>query len=256
MIGVLFLIPLLMAVSIIYLYRFSGRKLFLHFDLVQFVYAFVIYPAGYVWLKNFLYFIFRDEVGVSMSVGQWMTVDAVFTVLFLYFYAFGIIHSLTKTFSLQMERDPLFDLFHQSEYFHEFLSHVGMYVGLLFLLTILGVINVFLPLEIVAAKTTFYFILLIALLGGMLAYIGAFYTTDKGIGYSKYSKLLKLSIAGSFLLHVLLYFRYDPRFNISFAVFWFGFGIVTALVLTPLFINPTRRLWKILEILQLDKGID
>ncbi len=251
----LILLPIFIMICVLYLYRFSGRKEFLRFDLVQFIFAFFVYPVAYIWMKQFLYILLREEIGVLFSIGQWITIDTIFTIFFLYFYAFGIIHSLTKSFNLKVNRDPFFDVFEQSEYFHQFITHVGMYVAGFILFVIFGVINSFFPFDIVIQKNPFYTILGSAIAAGMLCYIGAFISTDKGMGYQKYKRIMKLTFGMSFAILAITYFVQKPAFNLQFAMYWFAITLFTTLIASMFIFNPTRKFGKLLRTLPL-QGTD
>lgn len=253
---ILFLMPILILLSIVFLYRFSGKRLLMHFDLVQFLYSFVFYPLGYIWFKNFLYYIVRGELGVTISVGQWIAADTAITVVFMYFYAFGIIHSLTKTFSLQMSRDPLFDVFEHSEYFHEFITHIGMYFFVFIAAMILAIINLLFPLFLSISKPVFYGLLLSSIVLGIFAYFGLFGLTDKGIKYGLYRRIIKLTYGACFAVLILISFFFDPPFRSSLTVYWGMVAFFGALIASTFFINPTRRIWKIFEHLHLTSGMD
>ncbi len=252
----LLILPVFIFMSALYLYRFSGRREFLHFDLVQFLYAFVIYPIGFLWLRNFLYFLLKEELGVSIRVADWIVLDSICSVFFLYFYAFGIIHSLTKSFQLKLNRDPLFDLFEQSQYFHEFLSHVGMYVGLFIVISLLSVLNSFIPIDTVSSKQTFYAVLGTGFLVGVLLHAGLFSLTDKGVQYTRYRRIMKLLYGCTFLLHLCIYTFVRPRFSLDYGFFWFCLTALSSLMFTSFVFQPMKRFQKILELLSIGKGID
>ena len=224
-------------------------------DLVQFIYAFLIFPVGYVWLKNFIYILLRNEIGVNLSLGEWFTIDTVFTIFFMYFYAFGIMHALTKTFSLHLNRDPLYDIFDNSKYFHEFLSHIGMYAGIILLITLLSLVNSAFPIIIENKKSTMYLVIGAAWATGFLGYIGMFFSTDKGFQYSKYKRIMKLIFGFCFLVQALFYFFLHPSFTLQYSAFWFVFIALTSIIVSMFVFNPTKRFGKILQRLPIN-GID
>lgn len=251
----LFLIPVLLMAAAIYIYRFTGKKEILQLDLVQFLFAFLIYPVMYVWLKNFLYFLLRTEIGTALSFRDWINIDTGFTIFFMYFYAFGIIHALTKTFSLNTHRDPLYDIFEDSQYFHEFLSHVGMYVAAILLFTVIALLNCVFPIVVEENKTSLYLVLLLGWIMGFIAYIGAFYTTDKGVDYHRYRRIMKLTFGLSFVSLAIGYFFVHPRFSMHYAAFWFVLLGTASTIVSMLVFSPTRRFGRLLGKLPI-KGID
>lgn len=239
MLFVLILLPLLTYISVVFLYRFSGKKTFLHFDLVQFIYAFFIYPLIYVWGKQFIYYLVRSELGVSISIGQWIVIDTIFSLIFMFFYGFGIIHSLTKTFALEIERDPLFDLFAQSEYFHEFLSHAGMYSGIVLVLAVLGSVNAIFPFLINENKPILYLFVVLGVLAGLLMYIGFFIMTN--IDSNKYKRLMRLLVGLAFTLQMVTFYVLNPDFSIQYIFYWTCLFMFASCVLSFFFINPSKR---------------
>lgn len=256
MIIALLLIPIFMILASMYLYRFSGRRELFHFDLVQFLYSFLIYPLGYVWMKNFLFVLLTQENGMQFSPGRWMVIDTIFTIFFLYFYAFGIIHSLTKTLSLQLNRDPLFDLFEQFKYFHEFLSHVGMYCGTFFVISVLSLANTLFPFAVTLHRNTFWGLVAFGWTTGIFLYIGLFFLTDKGVQYARYKKLIRLTYGASFVLHIIAYLILTPAFNLHYAAYWLTFCLLTSLVMCTFFLHPTDRVLRYLTLIRMNKGID
>lgn len=238
-----------------FIYRFSGKKEILQMDLVQFIYAFVIYPIGYIWLKNFIYILLRDEIGAKLTLGQWVTIDTGFTIVFMYFYAFGIIHALTKTFSLNLNRDPFYDMFDDSKYFHEFFSHVGMYVAVIVVVTILSLLNGIFPFSFENKKIVMDSLVGVAWFTGFLTYLGAFFFTDKGFQYSKYKRIMKLTFGLCFLVEVIFYYFFRTQFTLAHGGYWFVFIMLTSTIVSMFIFSPGRRFGKLLQRLPIN-GID
>jgi hypothetical protein len=216
----LFLVPLLGALSTLWLYRHTGKKEFFKFDLVQFIYGFIVLPLLFVWLKSFLFVIMRRELEITLSVTELFIIDTFFSVLFLFVFAFVVIHSLTKTFSLKYERDPLYDIFEHSEYYHLWLSHVVMFGGIMAVISFLSVLNLWVPFEIALSKLQFYGVLLVGMVLGLVAYIG---TRQANYGTGQFMRLMKLTFGLFFLIHVVAYLLFDPAFNAGFGFYWFTF---------------------------------
>lgn len=241
----LLLLPFFLLLASMYLYRYTGKKTILHFDVVQFIYAFVIYPVVYIWLQNFIFVLLREEIGISLTIPQWIAINSVFSVTFMFFYAFGIIHSLTKTFALEMERDPLFDLFAHSEYFHEVASHIGIYVIAGVVFSLLALLNVFFSLPIELGKQLFFAVLLVAAASGFFIYIGLFTLTD--IESAMYRRVMKLTTGSIFTFLALLYIFFRPPFSSPHLFYWFTFVCMAMTVLSILFMNPSRRMVRFFE---------
>lgn len=105
---ILFLVPTFAILSSLYLYQHTGKREILKFDLVQFVYAFILAPIVYIWLKSFLFVFLVSELNLHLSVTDLFIADTVLTIIFLYVFAFLVIHSLTKSFELKRLRDPFY----------------------------------------------------------------------------------------------------------------------------------------------------
>ena|SRR3989344_6001029 len=218
MIWLLLVVPVGAYVAVLFLYRHTGKKELLRFDLVQFAYAFVVLPIFFIWLKSFVYFLFRSELGVKLSTGQLFTLDTVFSTLFLYIYAFVVIHSVTKTFNLKHYRDPLYDLFAHSEYYHVWLSHVVILVGAMAGVSLLSLVNLLVPFSVVASKVVMVAVVGAGLVTGALVFVGVWLTDPD---QAQYMRLMKLSFGVFFMVHALMYFVFDPKFRAEYFMFWF-----------------------------------
>lgn len=228
MLFLLFLVPALVLMVSVALHRHGGKKELIKLDLVQFVYVFVMFPVFFVWVKSFLFVLVRQELETTVSVTQLFVLDTAFSLVALYIYAFLAIHSLTKTFNLK-SRDPLYDIFEHSEYYHLWLSHVVMYVGALLVPSLLAIVNVFVPLGWVVPKLQFYAVAGLSLVVGMFGFIAIWYTE---IGNNQFMRLMKLAVGTLFLIHVVVYFVFDPDFSGQFMIYWFSllvFAVMTSL---------------------------
>ncbi|MCA9370211.1 hypothetical protein KC686_03570, partial [Candidatus Woesebacteria bacterium] len=128
----LFAIPILSSLSGLLLYRFIGKKQLFKLDSIQFLYAFVLAPLLFVWAKTFFYtLVSTQNLGIALSSNDVFILDTVFSTFLLFIYAFVVMHSLTKTFNVRMKDDPLYNIFHHSEYFHLWLTHLAMFGGVL-----------------------------------------------------------------------------------------------------------------------------
>lgn len=218
-------IPIGTLLTALFLYRFVGKKEFLYFDAIQFLYAFVVGPTMFVWLKSMLFLILRTEFQQGLRLGDIFFIDTVFSLVALYVFAFIVIHSLTKSFNLRRFEDPLYDLFYHSEYFHLWITHLVMFGGAMLLLTILAVVNAFIPLQIIMPRVTFYSLLAVAAAAGTF-WFGAVWLADpkQDVPASRFRfmMLMKLVMGVSFLIHMLAFFIVKPSFNASYILYWFS----------------------------------
>jgi hypothetical protein len=219
------------------MYRFTGKHELMKMDLVQFVYAFVITPVMYIWLKIFLFYVLRPELNLRLSLGEIFLLDGVFTLLFLYVFAFVVIHSLTKTFGLRKDDNPRYNLFADSEYYHQLLSHVAVYCGAGLLFLLVGLVNIFIPFPIVGPLWWMYCIALFGFVGGGLglAAIWMYETPDR-----RFYRLMKLFAGIMFVVEVWIFIIASPSFTLSYSVFWFMFSCYFSLAVLSLVADRPR----------------
>jgi hypothetical protein len=224
MLSLFVLIPILVLVSGMFVYRYNGL------DMVQFFYAFVLAPVLFIWAKSFIYYLLRTEIDIRLSQLEIFLIDTGFSLIFLYVFAFIVMHSLTKTFNLKSARDPLYDILHHSEYFHLWLTHIVMYVGGMILISIIAFANVFFPLTVQIATPFFYIICTTGFMSGMLAFIGTLLSDPKQ-SKASFMRLMKLLYGFFFIGHVVVYFVFSPSFTSSYAPYWWSLfffaGVVT-----------------------------
>lgn len=237
----LYVIPILTILSGFVLYRHNGKKELFSLDVIQFFYTFLLAPLFFVWAKSFLYFLLRSELGLSLSPGQIFTIDTAFTLVLLYIYAFIVMHSVTKTFRLKTEQDPLYDVFNHSEYIHLWLSHISIAIGGMMIFCIMGIFNVFFPLEWLLATPLFYLLCAGGVLTGSVAFLGLMLTDPKQEG-RRYMRLMKLAIGLFFLFQVSVYFAIDPDFNSKYGMFWFNFFAFTTMLIWAFFTYKSSRI--------------
>lgn len=238
----LFLVPVLAIIAALYLYQHTGKKEFLRFDLVQFVYAFVLTPIVYVWMKSFLFVFLVKELDLRLTVTEIFLADTVFTVIFLFFYAFLVIHSLTKSFELKRSRDPLYDLFQHSEFFHLLTSHVAIYIGLVVLISILSTVNIFIPLDFTHNMIAFYACLGFGFLVGLFVYVGILLTDDDfELQHPRFEMFIELLYASFFIYHISLFFYFRPAFNMTEVVFWFVFMILFGFIISSYVLERSEK---------------
>lgn len=228
----LLLIPPLTLLSGIILYGQHGKREILKLDFVQFVYSFVIAPVIFIWLKTFIFFILRNELNVRLSISEIFIVDTIYSTLAMFIFAFVVIHSLTKSFNLKRESDPLYDMFEHSEYFHWNLSHLVIYVGAMTIASFVSFTNVLIPLTSVIDKPQFYTSLTIASVVGLLGFIGVWNYESPS---ANFMRIMKLFFGVFFLAHVALYYFLEPPFNGTYLGYWFVLFMFTVTVVLSLF---------------------
>lgn len=251
MFTILILLPVLTCLAAFLLYNQVGKREFLKLDLVQFIYAFVLTPLAFVWMKSFLLFFAKNEINPNLSQNELFAIDTGFSVLFLFFYAFVVIHSLTKSFEVKKYNDPLYDIVTHSESFHLWISHTFMYSLTLLFIALLSVTNVFIPLSVELSKFAFYSLLGLGTFCGLLTFSAIWLSNFTEY---KFLKLMKLIFALFFVVHILLYFFLDPDFNSHFSVYWFVFSIFGATVFASYFVEKSQRSQRFLERFHHKKG--
>ncbi|OGJ38367.1 MAG: hypothetical protein A2383_03870 [Candidatus Pacebacteria bacterium RIFOXYB1_FULL_39_46] len=214
----LIIIPLLSLLASLGLYRYNGKKEILRFDLVQFFYAFILMPMIYIWFKSFLFFILRTEFAMSLTQANLLFWDTLYSVIFLFIYAFTVIHSLTKSFSLKREKDPLYDLFEHAEYYHLWVTHTIVFVGGMIISFFLALLNAWLDLPWMITQLQFYTVLIVGLVMASLIF-KAFLITD--FGDFRFLKLMKLISAFFLVLHICIYAFFEPSFSGEKVMYWY-----------------------------------
>jgi hypothetical protein len=209
----------------------------LKLDLFQFVYAFILAQILYIWFKSFLFYILRDELDLRLSLTNLFILDTIFSVIFLFVYAFVVIHSLTKRFENKRYTDPLYDVFKHSEEIHFWVSHMGSYVGAMVLISIVSLINIWFPVETVLTRWQFYAVLGLGFFAGLVALVAMWLSIFK----ERFFKVLKLIMAIFFIIHAAVYFIVDPRFDAEYVMYWFVFAIFTGLILVAFALERSRR---------------
>jgi uncharacterized membrane protein YiaA len=239
---ILFLVPTLAVLSSLYLYQHTGKKEFLKLDLVQFVYAFILSPIIYVWLKSFLFVFLVGELNLHLSDADVFIADTAYTIIFLYFFAFLVIHSLTKSFELKRSRDPFYDIFQHSEFFHLLTSHAVIYIGAMILLSALSILNVFIPLSVSASMPIFYAVLMVGFIFGLVADISLLLNDGPfEERYPKFEMFIELLYAFVFILNVGFYFYFRPPFNMSHVMYWFVLIGLSGFVLSSIFLERSEK---------------
>jgi hypothetical protein len=173
----------------------------------------------------------RRELDFSLSPAELFVIDSLFSTFFLYIFAFVVIHSLTKSFQLQNQRDPLYDIFHHSEYFHLWLTHIVFFVGTILLASFFGIINSLVPLDFQTNKFVFHIISASGIMGGGAFFI-ALWLADPQQKGANFMRLMKLVVAFFFLVQVFAYFIINPAYDSAHFVYWwslFAFATVVTM---------------------------
>lgn len=243
MTAILLLLPILALLSGFLLYSKNGRKEFLKFDLVQFFYAFILAPMLFVWLRAFVYMFVRQELGINLTLGQLYIVDTTVSLIFLYTYAFIVIHSLTKSFENKRYKDPLYDMFLHSETLHLWVSHVGIYLGGMTIFTLLSIINLYLPMQISMTTTVFWMSIFGGVILGIIAYGGYWLS----IFSETFLKIIKLLIGLFWLIHMIAYIVASPSLSSPYVVYWVIFTAFTTQLFVSFFFEKSEKITNFIE---------
>jgi hypothetical protein len=218
----LLLVPFFVGLAVLILYRQNGKKQFLKMDLVQFVYSFIVFPVLFIWGKSFLFYLLRYDAQRLLSPGEMFVLDTALSTILLYLYAFLIMHSLTKTFNLRRFRDPLYDIFTHSEYFHLWLTHLAMFFGMVTLVVFISAINIWMPFQMPLSKTYLGATFGLGSLFGLLLFAYAWLSNPE---QGQFFRIVKLIFGLALVVHIVLYFWVDPPLNMSYALYWLCFMI-------------------------------
>jgi hypothetical protein len=218
---IFFLVLIFLLALSVFVYRYHGRKEVIRFDLVQFVYSFVLAPVGFVWFKTFLYSLMQSELNQGFSSRSLFIIDTAFSVYFLYLFAFVVIHSLTKSFQLKAADDPLYDLFHDNEYFHLWLTHIVIFGGSMLMTTFFATINLFFPFDFQANRPMMVSVTSFGAFSGVLFFVALWMADPKQEG-ANFLRLMKLIAAAIFVFLVGIYFAIDPTFSGEYVFFWWS----------------------------------
>ncbi len=217
----LIIVPVLAIVSSAVLYQLNGKSEILKLDTVQFYYAFIIAPLLFIWGKSFFFFLLKEEIDSTLTQNEIFFWDTLFSVIAMYVFGFVVMHALTKSFNLQRKRDPLYDLFKLSEYFHLWITHIVMFVGSMVLISLVAIANAYfeLPIPFELARWNFYAALVLGGLFGVALFL-AIWLSDPRQHEHSFTRLMKLTIASLFVIHVTIYLIWTPPFDIEHSFFW------------------------------------
>jgi|SRR3989344_756306 len=246
----LFFIPVLATISGFLIYRLqSAKKQIFRLDLVQFIYLFVLAPTMFVWLKSFLFYLLRKEIDLKISATEIFIIDTAFSMVSFIIVIAIAIHSLTKTFWLRRHADEDFDIYHLSEYFHLWWSHIALWVGLMLLLSFLSIVNVFVPLDFGQSKLQFYSLLILGLICGLVLFLVIRLSDAADVLQNSYMRLMKLTFVFFFVVHVGFYFIFDPDFSMNRIAYWLVFSIFFSAVFISTFFEKRVKSKKLKKML-------
>ena len=214
---ILVTLPIIFLLVSSYLYRHLGKKEVLKMDLVQFIYAFVISPVIIIWIKAVVFFNLENGIGIISEEYKFL-IDIIITTVLLYIYAFVVIHSLTKTFAIRRQKDPLIDIFEHSEYFHLWLSHFVIYSGSMLIIFLAGIINMSLSIDVITNLGQLYLAIGIAFLLSLIAYNAIINYKVKD--QDKFIRVLKLEIYLAIFILAFGYLIFRPKFIPQFSLYW------------------------------------
>ena len=216
--AILFLVPVIASIFAILIYRFQdGKRQIFSLDLVQFVYLFIVSPTMFVWAKSLIFYMLKSEIDLKLNITELFVIDTLFTLLSFFIFIAVTIHSLTKTFKIKRYRDPKFDLYHLSEYFHLWWSHIVIWSGAMAMATFISMINLFIPLDFESSKSVFYSVFTLGLFLGIIAFLSVWMSDPE---QGNFMRLMKILFGFFFLIHVVLYFLVDPSFSVNFGLYW------------------------------------
>ncbi len=240
------LVPIFAAISSIFIYQLNGKKEVLKLDLVQFFYAFILSPVLFVWLKSIIYVLLRSEMRITLNPSQLFLVDTAFSTIFLYIFAFVVMHSLTKSFSLKRGHDPLYDVFRHSEYFHLWITHLVIHLGILLVFNLVALINIFVPFELEITRAVFRVSAGSGVLGGILLFT-SMWLSDPNQQKANYMRVIKLAAGILFLSNVVGYFIFDVPFAPQYSFYWWNSFALAAFVSLSLFAYKSERAQNLFE---------
>jgi len=226
---VLLIILLCSAFIALFLYRYQGRRDIIHLDIVQFSYLFIFAPFLFVWLKSFVFVQVRAELGGSLSANEFFVLDTVVSVIALYLYGITAMKALTKSLFLKRHKDPLADLFQQTEYIHLWFSHLVMFIGVAAVLTVLAAINLFIPFQVVNSTIITIVMIALGVVFGICSYIILLLSNPKQEGY-RLLKIVKLVYGVFFSFYIFSYFLISPPLATSHSFYWFCLFIFATFV--------------------------
>lgn len=230
--------PVLSIIVAIVIYQYNGQKQFFKFDLIQFIYAFVLAPLSFVWFKTLLFYILQNELNIRVSPRELFIIDTVYSLIAFFVFSFIVIHSLTKSFELQRLKNPKYDIFKHSEFFHLASSHWVIYAGATILFTFLSFINVYFPLEGKTNQLGFYLTIVMGLILGVASF-GVIVLTDWG--NPRFIKLTKLLFLFFFIIHLALFFLVNPALTTAYWIYWLVFSLFSGFVISIGTIGRSQR---------------
>ncbi len=211
----------------IILYRYNGSRQIFNLDLVQFLYLTLFGPLLFIWAKSFLFVLLRSELPVRLTLNELFIIDTAFSVISFFLFSSLAVHSLTKTFWLRRREDPDLDIFHLSEYFHLWWSHIVMFGGAMVVTTLISSANLFSPFDVPLEFVEFSMTPVVGagFLMGVLFFVLMVLSDPKQGGFMR---LMRIGLGFFFALHVVYYFVIEPSFSLQFGGYWSIFSLFLA----------------------------
>ncbi len=240
------IIPALIFILSLSLYRHQGKRELLKLDLVHFLYAFVFSPLLFLWLKFVMYFSLQGDDKIPV-LKEAFIYDSILSLSMLYVFAFIVIHTLTVSFSLKKKQDPTHDIFNHSEYFHIWVSHSVIYPGILLMAALSSFFNLFNPFTFLNNKMH-----LLALMGagglvGLVSYASiSYFTISASVSHSirsaaRLSRFMRMVYILLVLSHLIAYFILTPSFSLNTGLYWFFTSTFAVLTFCSFFLNRSTR---------------
>lgn len=237
---IFFLVLIVVLAGAVFSYPFHGKAEVIKFDFLQFVYVFVITPIVFVFLKSFLRQMLVTDLHQLIGERGAFMLDTLFSVYFMFLFAFIVIHGLTKSAHLKKMQDPKADLYLYIEYFHLWLSHLVGYVMGMTTVFLFGVLNLLFPLEIDLPRQVMFFVPGTGLVGGIAFYVSLLFADPRQVEVN-FFRQMKIIGGVFFLVMVSLYAVAVPRFSGEYLLFWWSLFAFIGLVITSGFVYKSRR---------------
>jgi membrane protein insertase Oxa1/YidC/SpoIIIJ len=121
-----------------------------------------------------------------------------------------------------------------------------MYLGGLGILTAMGVINAWVPLNLPVDRFTFHIMVLAGIPSGVFVFL-AVWLSDPKQDRANFMRLMKLAFALFFLIHAIVYFVFDPSFSSGAGLYWFSSVLFATTVTCSFFAYRSKRATSLFE---------
>ena len=148
-------------------------------------------------------------------------------------------HSLTKSFAVKKNKDPLFDVFEHAEYFHKSLTHLATYSGMLLLIFVFGCLNIFFPLLVTKSFGDLYIGIFAGMLLALIFYI--FNRISKDENRKRFDRIMNLEIYFYTFTLVVVYTIFRPKYASEYAMYWSTTSFFISSAVSSQILNSRRR---------------